>query len=560
MRSAALVLVFLGLVAQDKSLRKLEWKTLPGHAAEYSFLDKAGKPIPDQKLLVFGSELTPTSNRIAVDTYERIPIALLFQLPPEPIKAAAGWEHQSFFFNDYSDSYEFSQGGSLRPVCAKGRYIVKVAKKGDDEIATIEGAFSIVDMRRDVVNGAVRTTITKIELGTLATNAQFSLTKGVFLKAAWQYKMKAQDREAGRLVQRLIDVRQLLEFREDVELDAAKIQPEIATSIGRAVDWLKKQQKAGAWSTPPAKGQPAGADAVYLTSVAVRALAAAGVAPDDPVMVAASKTLRTAPPPETFTLCQQIQALAAKSPTKDEADDLRKFAEELQKRREPRSGGWAPVAGRNDVATAFLTAFALESMALAPDAKIADETFTAGLEFFSGSWLEDDGRADLDVEFEKDATTIEPEPKKGIVPCTWPAFVIKGNDFLVGRKGSYFTHVAALRALLLLPERMKLDDRGRKTLDLPLRRGFAGLQQRWTLRTVHPIEAHWSALRMEYLGMLGSLLVRAKIDRIAGSDWRLEGATLLLREQGDDGSWFAGTDQAVAKTAHALLFLAAAKR
>jgi hypothetical protein len=65
---------------------------------------------------------------------------------------------------------------------------------------------------------------------------------------------------------------------------------------------------------------------------------------------------------------------------------------------------------------------------------------------------------------------------------------------------------------------------------------------------------------MEYLGLLGSTLARAKVDRIGGSDWRLEGATLLLREQGDDGSWFAGTDQAVAKTAHALLFLAAANR
>jgi hypothetical protein len=60
--------------------------------------------------------------------------------------------------------------------------------------------------------------------------------------------------------------------------------------------------------------------------------------------------------------------------------------------------------------------------------------------------------------------------------------------------------------------------------------------------------------------MLGPMLARARIDRIGGSDWRLEGATLLLREQGDDGSWFPGTDQAVAKTIHAVLFLASARR
>jgi predicted secreted protein len=34
----------------------------------------------------------------------------------------------------------------------------------------------------------------------------------------------------------------------------------------------------------------------------------------------------------------------------------------------------------------------------------------------------------------------------------------------------------------------------------------------------------------------------------------------LLRGQGDDGSWAPGTDQAAPKTAHALLFLAAARR
>lgn len=559
MRMISLAFLALGVLAQDKAPKKLEWKLAPGHAAEFSYLDKAGKAVPDQKLVVFGSELTPSSNRIAIDTYEQIPVALLFQLPPEAIKGAAGWEYQCFFFNDFSDGFEISQGGSLHPVCARGRYIAKLAKKGDDEIATIEGAFSLVDLRRDVVNGQMKLTITKIELGTLATSVVFSLSKGMILKAAWQYKMKGQDREAGRLVQKTIDSHHLLEFKEDVELDATRIQPAVETSIGRAVEWLKKQQKGGAWISA-AKNAPSGGDAVPLTAIVVRALAAAGLKPDDPALVAASKTLRSAPPPENFTLCQQILALAAKSPTKDEAEDLRKFAEELQKRRDPRSGGWAPVSGKNDFSTAFLTALALESLAAAPDAKIAEETLKSGLEFYTGNWIEDDGKVDLELEFEKDATTIAADPKKDVVPCTWPAFVLKGNDIRAARRGSFFTQVAALRALLFLPERMKLDERGTKSLDLPLRKGLADLQLRWTLRSVPPIEAHWCALRMEYLGMLGSMLAKAKIDRIGGSDWRLEGATLLLGDQGEDGSWFAGTDQAVAKTAHALLFLAAVKR
>jgi hypothetical protein len=258
------------------------------------------------------------------------------------------------------------------------------------------------------------------------------------------------------------------------------------------------------------------------------------VKPDDPVITQASKTLRTPPPQENFVLCQQILALAAKTPTKEEADDAKRFAEELHRRKEPRTGGWAGVAGRNDLSGTSLSTIALEALAAVPDAKIPEETYRSALEFFTGSWVEDDGRVDLELDLEKDATTIVIDAKKDkdLVPVNWPALMGKqnANDMRAFvRKGSFFTHVAALRVLLLLPERMKLDVKALKTLDLPLRKGLANLQLHWTLRSVPPIEAAWCAQRLEYLGMLGSTLARARVDRIGGSDWRLEGATLLLR-------------------------------
>jgi hypothetical protein len=113
--------------------------------------------------------------------------------------------------------------------------------------------------------------------------------------------------------------------------------------------------------------------------------------------------------------------------------------------------------------------------------------------------------------------------------------------------------------MLLLPDRLKLEVKQLK-MEVTIHRALANLQRLWTLRSVPPIEAYWCSQRLEYLGMLGSTLAMAKIDKIGGCDWRLEGASLLMREQGDDGSWFAGTDQAVVKTAHALLFLASARR
>ena len=565
MRTLILALILLGFAPQDKAPRKLEWKLPAGHMAEYAYLDRAGKPLGDQKLLVFASELTPSGNRFAIDTYEKIPLALVFQLPPEPIKGGMGWEHQVNFFMDALDAlggFDALGAGSIRPACAKGRYLVKIQKKGDDEIAVIDGAFSIVEVRRDMVNNQLKTILTKVELGTLATSVQFNLSKGLIQKAVWQYKIRAQDREGGRMVDKRSETQSMIELKEDVELDAAKVQPALDASVTRAVEWLKKQQKNGAWSAAR-PGPNAALDALYQTSIVVRALIAAGVKPDDPVIAAASKTLRTPPPQENFLLCQQILALAAKSPAKEEADDLKRFAEELVKRRDPRTFGWPGVSGRGDIPGSFLTALALEALAAVPDAKIPDEVLRTGLDFFTGNWVEDDGRVDLELELEKDASTIalDPAKDKNTVPVTWPALVGRqANAVGAARKGSFFSVVAALRVLLTVPERVKLDDRAAKSLELPIKRGFANLQLHWTLRSVPPIEAFWCTQRMEYLSLLGPTLARAKIEKIGGADWRLEGATLLMREQGDDGSWFAGTDLAVAKTAHALLFLAGAKR
>lgn len=566
MRALTLVLVLLGFAPQDKTPKKLEWKLPAGHAAEFTYLDRAGKPIADQKLLIFGSELTPTSNRLAIDTYDQIPLSLIFQLPAEAVKGGIGWEHASYYFNEAYDAmggFDALGGGSIRPCCAKGRFIAKIQKKGDDEIAVIDGAFSIVEIRRDMVNNQVKVIVSKNELGTLATSVQFNLTKGMIQKAVWQYKIKAQVREGGRLVDKRSETHSMIELKETLELDPAKTAPLLDQSIARAVEWLKKQQKNGAWGgTRP--GPAAAVEAQYQTSVAVRALVAAGAAPDDAAIAAASKTLRSAPPPETYVLCQQILALAAKTPTKDEAEDLKRFAEELLKRRDPRSGGWAGIANRNEPAGSFLTGVAAEALALVPDAKVPDDALRSVLEFFSGSWVEDEGRVDLALELGKDATALAPDPKldTGLVPATWPALV--GNrqamDIRAARKGSFFSVVAALRALLLVPERLKLDEKALKNLDLPVRKGFGNLQLHWTLRSVPPLEAYWCTQRHEYLALLGPTLSRAKVDRIGGVDWRTEGAMLLMREQGEDGSWFPGTDQAVAKTAHALLFLASCRR
>src|SRR5688572_25440532 len=165
MRAFCLFILAFEVLAQDsKGLRKLEWKLPPGRAAEYVALDKAGKPIADRKFLIFGSELTPNSNRIVVDTYDSIPVPILFQLPPEAFKTAVGWEYSAVFFQDAWDAVGGFEamigGGSIRPVAVKGRFILKTTqKKGEEEIAHSDGSFGLFEIRRDFVNNQTKFTI-----------------------------------------------------------------------------------------------------------------------------------------------------------------------------------------------------------------------------------------------------------------------------------------------------------------------------------------------------------------------------------------------------------------
>jgi len=553
---------------QDKGTRRIEWKLAPGKTALYQFLDKAGKPIRGQEFLLFGSELTASGNRIAVDKYEDVPLPFVFRLPPDPFKNSAAWEHSSPFFHESGETFgvleAFAGGGGFRPVFIRGGYALKsIQKKADDEIAVIDGAFTFFEVRRDFANNQPRFTLTKNDIGTLATSIQVSIPRGLLLKAGWQMKVKGQERIAdprggSRVVDRQFTLHEMIEFREEGALDSAKIAAATEATVKKAVDWLRKQQKpSGAWGAPRLPDAPG--EAISQTGLVVRALLACGVAPDDPAIASAAKSLRVAAPLETTALARQIAALSLKGPaTPQEGDEIVKLADELLRRREPRTGLWS-AGGRNAAPNLISTAQALEALALAPGAKVPDEAWKSALEHFTTATLDEEKEVDLDLEFEKDAATFPLDPKKA-VPLVWTVDVGGRMGGGATRRGSHFIHVAALNSLMIAAGKLTLDPKQRQAADLVLRKGFANLQARWTVRTVPPVEAAWCHQRIEYYGSLAPMLARAKLDRIAGSDWRLEAATMLLREQGDDGSWWPGSDPALTKTAYALFLLGSVRK
>lgn len=538
-------LLLLLLLAAPAQQRKIEWKLVPGRIASYTFLEKNGKPSKDRSLLVFGSELTTSGNRFLADRSEDIPLALLFQLPPDPFKSSASWELTRMFFEDGADATGFLEAavgfGGFRPLCARGRYVLKsIKKQGDDEVATIDGGFTFFEVRREVVNNTPKFVITKNDLGTLATSAQVSVPRGLLLKGGWQLKLKGQERiverGASRVAERSFNVHEMIELQEERALDAEGVAASAEAARKKAVDFLLRN---------PAWGNNA--------ALALHALLAAGTPADDPKLAPALKALAAAPVPESnAALARSVLVLALGGLTAD----AHRLGEQLAARRDARSGVWSP-GGRNEAPNPVVTAAVVAALAAVDGLKVPDDAWRSAMEAFTTKPMDDGDEIDLALEFAADAATILPDPKKAI-PATWPAEA--GRRIGGARKGSGFVILAGIEACLASASKLKLEERQKQALDVSLRRAFAWLQSRWTLRAVPPAEGAWSLQRHEYLGRLGQVLSRARLDKIGGSDWRVEGATLLLREQGDDGSWAPGTDQSLAKTAHALLFLSAAKR
>ncbi len=578
-------LILALLLPQDKGPKKLEWKLPKNKAAVYAFLEK-GKPGP-REFVILGSELTAASNRLVVDSYADLPFPFLFQLPADPVRSGMSpWEVSATFFADSNDATAFGLlggGGSIRPVHAKGRFAVKkLEKKADDEIVTIDGAFTFFELRREFVNNQVNLVVTKNDVGSLATSALFSIPRGMVVKAGFQLKVKGQEREGddggvgglggllpaggraaggrGGVADRVFTLQEALELREEADLDPEKLGPRIAGAVKMAQEWLKKQQKPnGSWGTP---GQGEGAVDLATTGLVLRALLAAGSPADDPAVVAGGKALSAPAPEDTWSLAQQVAALAAKGPAKDELDPLKRLAEELLRRRDARLGLWG-TGGRNDTLNAYSTALAAEALSSeSTGVKVADDVWKGLLDQLTLTWIEGTRDVELDLEFEKDATTIGTDPKRNL-PCAWPADYSRRapNDPLqmrAARRGSSLTHLSALKSLLVAAGQLTLDDKQKKSLDTALRKGLAQLQAEWTLRTVPPVEGSWSLQRPRYLSLLAQTLERAKVLRVAGSDWRMDGSFLLLREQGTDGAWTGGLDDPVQRTAHHLAFLGAA--
>jgi hypothetical protein len=562
------LLPLLLLPIQDKGLRKPEFRLPPGRVAEYVPLDRAGKPAGEPPLLLLGSELSPTSNRFVVDRLADLPLVFLFQLPPKAFKGSSAWEFTTDFFVESQDAAgafaAFLGGGGLRPLHVRGRYAVKgVQKKEGEEILLIDGSFTFFEIRQTAVNNQPGLAVTKNDLGTLATSIQFGMDRGLPLRAGWQLKLKGQEREGPRLADRKIEAQGLISLKEVRDLDAEALRAAASRASERAVERLQALLRPdGAWTPPGNVVHPD--ETLAATALAVEALLAAGLPAADPALTSASRVLMGNAPEGNAALARQLLALSRRQGDPREKAHALRLGEELLRRRDGVGGGWS-ADGRNPALNLSTTAVALEALAACPDLKVPEEVWDRAFKWLLAAMRDEGEEVDLDLEFRGDAP-FRTDPRK-VLPAGWPPPVpgAAGDPIRAmlpqgRRRGTAISAAEALRSLALCASKLDLDEAGRQGLEDARRRGFGGLQRRWTLRTVPPPEGGWSAQRLEYLGLIGPLLAGHGIERIAGSEWRSEALLLLLEEQGPDGSWHAGTPSAASKTAHALLFISAAAR
>lgn len=551
MRLAALAVLVL-FVPQDKSKRKLEWKAEAGSVLEYDVVDPRTSKPSGEIFFVFASELR---RGIAVDRYADIGWTLLFRLPREEVKPGQVWEHAAYFFHEAAEAtamWGWSGASSIRPVQAKGRYILRKIDK--DDSVWIDGEFELLEIRRDQVNNQLKLTVTKNKVGTVATSAVLSngiLTQGSFTIDAPRAQERVREKDEWKVADRRVRETKRIQFREAVKLDREKMAGAIEASLKKASAWIRKQQKPSGDFGP---GRTLETERVEtnLTGPAVRALLAAGAKPEDDAVQKALRSLKTNPGPRTP---QTYANLVGAVP---DAKVLRAAADTVLELRDRKSGAWAPSNRKGlDTPNVASTRHALEVLHAAGAPAPAD-VLRAIVDLLASLAADESDVEEVNLEFEESFRGIE-IPDRKLIPASWrtslerrPQADVTGSR---DSKGHAISTLCALEALLLARATVALPETQRKAADAAVRKGLAWLQSTWTLRTPPPAEAPWSVRKPEHLWLVMRVFAALGVRTIDGSDWHAEGAYLLLRSQYEDGSWDSSGGQAMLDTISAVLFL-----
>lgn len=577
--------------SQDSVEYRFIWGFPDKVAAEYAVSEiKGGRPVPrhGESFVLFPADLNADgTNNLVVNTCQELPLRVALRLPDKPVKAGARWKYEEDYFEEARTA--FAKSHAFPPLAARGvQAFTKVEEVHGRRCARIESTVQCYELKFDSRD---RRDVGTSVLATISTIAWFSIDNTVPVKIQTvfsgrisEYKGIKQGEEP-----KTSKANEALQFdlaKDFVKLDLVATRDSVHAAIRKGAEWLKKnRERNGSWVD--SGGSFAREFHVGSTALCVMALLHAGVPREDPAVRDGLALILKANMAKVYDVSASLMAVEAKYLPLEQYEDVVELTEEkarkaIAEKLTPQDKAWVQRAvewllanqtkdgtwGYPEQAELGYdhsnTQYALLGLKSAArcGAKIPSRVWRQIAEH----WIEAQkpaGGPKVELKFTWSAGEpgVEIRLEESVAPGAWGYFVrpFVGAAIPVPDKGWGSMVCAGLTSLIIAQSELvrtkDLDDGLRSRMEASKRAGLAWIQRNYSVRGCPPAAGFWSVFHLYYLYSLERVGVLYGIKEIAGHDWYLEGAVLLVRDQRPDGGWLSYDEIPVVDTAFALLFL-----
>ena len=581
----------LALLCPYQEEIRLSWGFPEKVAAEYTVSDlKGGKPQPrpGQSFVLFPADLNVDgTNNLVVNTCQELPLRVALRLPDKPVKPGARWKYEEDYFTAARNA--LSRSHAFAPLVARGTQVfTKLEEVGGRPCARIDSTVQCYELkfdtrdRRDVGNAVV---------ATMTAVAWFSVDNTIPIRIQTTFSGKVSEYKGIKQGEepKSAKATESLQFdlaKDFVKLDLVATRDAVHAAIRKGAEWLKKnRERNGQWVD--SGGSFAREFPIGTTALAVTALLHAGVPREDPVVRDGLAAILRANLAKVYDVGASLMALEAKYLPLEQYEEVVELSEEKARKaigekmtapdrawmqkavdwlleKQTKDGTWGYPDGTERYYDHSNTQYALLGLKSAArcGAKIPTRVWRMIAEHWIGSQKLASGPGEqLKISWTAGEPGVEMRGEELIPPGAWGYFVrpVDWAPMPVPDQGYGSMVCAGLTSLIIAQSELvrtkDLDDPLRARLEAAKRSGLAWIQRHYSIRGCPPAAGFWSVFHLYYLYSLERVGVLYGIKEIAGHDWYLEGAVLLVRDQRTDGGWLSYDEIPVVDTAFALLFL-----
>ena len=576
--------------SQESNDVRLLWGFPDKVAAEYAVSGtRDGRPVPTgQTFVLFPADLNADgTNNLLVNTCQELPLRVALRLPDKPVKPGDRWKYEEDYFEAARNAWVRTV--AFPPLAARGFQIFRKIEEIDGRpCARIESSADCYDLRFDTRD---RRDVGNSVLATMTTVAWFSLENTVPVRIRTSFSGRISEfkglKQGGE--PKTSKATESLQYdlkKEFVKLDLVATRESVHTAIRKGAEWLKKaRERNGSWVD--SGGSFAREYQVGSTALCVMALLHAGVPREDPAVRDGLALIQKANLSKVYDVGTSLMAVEAKYLPLEQYEEVVELTEEKARKaitekmtpqdkawvqravdwlltHQAQDGTWGYPEGSADGLDHSNTQYALLGLKSAArcGAKIAPRVWRQIAEHWIEAQKPAPGpKVELRLTWSAGEPGVEIRSEEPVVPSGWGYFVrtITGATVPVLDKGHGSMVCAGLTSLIIAQSELirtkDLDENLRTRLESAKRSGLAWIQRNYSVRGCPPAAGFWSVFHLYYLYALERVGVLYGIKEIAGHDWYLEGAVLLVRDQRADGGWLSYDEIPVVDTAFALLFL-----